>query len=298
MNNMKIDFDEEKIAEVRDKPPKISVLMSVYNPRNVGQLMRAVSSMIRQTMQDWEMLLYDDGTEEAYANEIRIAAGMDQRIRLLRGDRNRGLAYAMNYCLKKAHGIYVARMDADDISCPTRLEKMYEFLENHPEYQWVGSNINLIDEHGKWGNRMFPVCPTARDFLKYSPYAHPSVMFQKKVLIENGGYHVMRRGEDYELFMRLHAGGYQGYNLQEELFCYREDRETYRHRTVKSQLEEVKIRFHGFQSLRILRPGTMWYVVKPMFVALMPYPILVWMKQLIRKEMYVERFAGKQTQQI
>ena len=104
--------------------------------------------------------------------------------------------------------------------------------------------------------------PEASDFLSYSPYIHPSVMFRAEVLRKIKGYPISeetRRCEDYELFMRLHKAGYRGYNLQEPLIRYREDEHTYRKRTIQSRMQEVKIRYRGFRQLGILRPETAAY---------------------------------------
>lgn len=182
-------------------------------------------------------------------------------------------------------------MDADDISKPDRLQQMYDFLENHPEYGWVGCNAELIGEDGIWGSRMMPEAPERKDFLHYSPYIHPSVLFRREALTVNGGYRPMRRGEDYELFMRLHAAGVRGYNLQEFLFQYREDADTYRHRKYRYQIEEVRIRKEGFARLGILNIRTWPCVLKPLIVGFIPYRLLVGMKLRVRKEMQLERLT-------
>ena len=74
---------------------KISVLMSVYNPSDKTILDRAVRSIIGQTFREWEMILYDDGSEEKYISAIQKAASMDSRIRYIRGEKNMGLAQRM-----------------------------------------------------------------------------------------------------------------------------------------------------------------------------------------------------------
>ena len=107
---------------------------------NKVQFQQAVRSIINQTFQQWEMLIYDDGSDERYIPVIEKTAKLDKRIRLIRNEKNHGLAYGLNECLKQAKGRYIARMDDDDISMPDRLEKLYGFLENHREYQWAGSN--------------------------------------------------------------------------------------------------------------------------------------------------------------
>ena len=274
---------------------KVSVLMGVYNPASSRQLIQAVSSIISQTFTGWEMILYDDGSAEAYVPAIQEAAAMDSRTRYIRGKENKGLAHALNAGLALTKGKYIARMDGDDISRPERFAREYGFLESHPEYQWVGSNTELIDGDGRWAVRKMPEVPEKKDFLNYSPYIHPSVMFRKQALLDSGGYRESRRGEDYELFMRLHASGLRGYNLQEELFQYREDAATYGHRKYRYQIEEAGIRFRGFKKLGILSPATVPYALKPLATGLVPYRLLASLKKHVRKEMYVERYKGSQT---
>ena len=287
-----------KHAVLKRKEPLISVIMCVYNPEDEAQLMSAVRSIIQQKYSHWELLLYNDGSDPEYLAQIQRAVSLDERIRYIEGKENHGLAYGLNVCLAQARGKYVARMDGDDISAPLRFRKMCEFLETHPEYQWVGCNTALINENERWGDRKMPRIPKAEDFLKYSPYVHPAVIFRKEVLAACHGYKISRRGEDYELFMRLHSKGYQGYNLQEELFFYREDQNTYHHRKYQYQIEEVGIRFRGFRSLKILKLSTFFYVIKPLLTGLLPYSILNRLKMKLRKEMHVERYEGRQTQQI
>ena len=273
-------------AVKRAKNIKISVIMGVYNPTQKQQLFAAVRSIIGQTFPWWEMIIYDDGSSPDYAETIREAAALDDRIVYMRENRNRGLAYALNQCIMKSRGKYIARMDADDISKPDRLERLYDFLENHREYAWVGSNSELFNDQGVWGTDRRAKIPQNKDFLPYSPYIHPAVAFRKSVLIENQGYKVSettRRCEDYELFMRLQSRGYHGYNIQEPLLQYREDCSAYRKRRYKFYIQEMKVRYNGFKKLGILRPGTMIYAVKPLFVGLVSPSVMQHIKKKIKR---------------
>lgn len=164
---------------------KVSIIMGTYNP-DEKKLKRAVQSLILQTVPEWELILYDDGSDGQFVPLIRETAMLDGRIRLLRGTENRGLAAALNRCLLRARGQYIARMDDDDVSLPNRLERQLVFLESRPQYQWVGSGAELIDENGVWGFQRMPEIPQPRDFLFHSPYIHPSVMFRKSALIRGG----------------------------------------------------------------------------------------------------------------
>ncbi len=251
------------------KKPLISIVLCVYNPRR-EQLVQAVESMICQTFTDWEMILYDDGSAEEFADFICKTAKRDIRIRYIRNQVHHSLAYGLNQSIKLAVGRYIARMDADDISDPARLQKEYCFLEEHLEYSFVGCNLILIGETGEeWGKRSYPEIPQKEDFLRYLPYAHPSILFRRSVFAEYGGYRKGEhecRGEDYEFFMRLYAQGVFGYNLQESLLFYRESMDSYKRRKLKYQLQEMGIRFRGFRKLKLKGRKTIWYIVKPLAI--------------------------------
>ncbi len=256
-----------------DKQVKISVIMGVFNPDGNKNVFRAVESIIQQSFQDWELILYNDGSGEKGSRVIRRAAGMDRRIVYLENHRNNGLAYALNQCIRRSSGEYIARMDDDDISKPERLEKQYTFLEKHPEYQWVGSAAELMDQEGVWGILRMPEIPEKTHFLFNSPYIHPSVMFRREVLIQNQGYCHSREilhCEDYELFMRLHQNGCQGYNIQEPLLRYWEDYHSYKKRTYRRRIREMRLRYTGFRDLGLLRGSTIPYVLKPLLVGAVP----------------------------
>lgn len=268
-------------GDTMDTEVKISVIMGVYNARP-EQLLQAVESIRLQGLQEWEMILYDDGSSPACAQRIRDAASLDGRIRCIRGVENRGLAHALNQCIRHARGPCLARMDADDVAAPDRLEKQYTFLQAHPQYQWVGSNALLMDENGIWGLQKMPAAPQAKDFLPHSPYIHPSVLFRREALTQNGGYCEDRRYllcEDYELFMRLHRNGGRGYNLQEPLLQYREDASAYRRRTLARRLREMRLRHHGFQALGILNAATFPYVLKPLLAGAAPAALQRWLRR-------------------
>ncbi len=255
-----------------DRQTLISVIMGVYRPDG-RRLKLAIQSLLNQTIENWELILYDDGSGAAYEGLLQEAAELDSRIVLVRGEKNRGLAHGLNRCLKVAKGSYIARMDDDDFCHPERFQRQLEFLQTHPQYGWVGTNAVLFDEKGLWGQLVMPEQPEDRDFLRYSPYIHPSVMFRREVFGIAHGYitaRVTKRCEDYELFMRLHMRGCRGYNIQETLFFYREDMKSHGKRTFASRVNESRIRYRGFRRLGILSPRTWPSVLRPIVGGLIP----------------------------
>ncbi len=249
--------------------PKVSVLMSVYN--NEATVDASIASIVNQTFTDWELILWDDASTDGTAKKLKSWELHDSRIRLFSNAENLGLAPSLNLALAQAQGCYIARMDGDDESLPERFQKQTAFLDTHREYALVGSACTLFDDAGDWGKRSGNAAPQKKDFLWGSQFIHPAVMLRRDALTVVGGYRVCRdtvRTEDYDLFMRLYAHGFTGYNLAEPLLRYRDNRVPRRVRFAH-RLNEVKIRFRGFKALGLLPVG-LPYVLKPIAVAMLP----------------------------
>ncbi len=256
----------------------ISIMLGTYNPDR-KELQKAVQSIINQTYSNWELLIYDDGSTESCATYIQSIGKSDNRITVYRNEEHHSLAYGLNYLLKLAKGDYIARMDGDDYSDARRLEKMLGFLEVQPLYHWVGCNTYIINESGDiQGIRKYPEIPTETDYLNFSPFVHPAVMFRKSALEEVKGYRVhtnTQRGEDYELFMRMHSIGMRGYNIQEPLFYYRERANQYSKRSLQFQVQEMILRYKGFRELKIAKRRYTPYVFKPLLIYILPNTVLL-----------------------
>lgn len=109
-------------------------------------------------------------------------------------------------------------------------------------------------------------------------------MFRKNIFSRQEAYRVeTRRGEDYELFMRLFAAGYKGYNIQMELFSYREERDSYLRREWGSRLDEIKIRYYGFVALDLMFPWGWLYMLRPLAAECVPAPLIYGIKRLYHK---------------
>ena len=114
---------------------RISVIMGIYNCANT--LVEALDSLYAQTCQDFKIILCEDGsTDDTYQVAADYAARHDNIV-LIRNERNMGLNHTLNRCLELADTEYVARMDGDDISLPSRFEKEINFRDKHPEYAIV-----------------------------------------------------------------------------------------------------------------------------------------------------------------
>lgn len=281
---------------------EVSVIMSIYNQWSKGQLDAAIRSVLHQSFQDFEFIIYSDGSDEEVIRCLKAYAEEDSRIILICDPQNHGLAYSLNTCIHVAKGKYLARMDDDDICMPDRLQVEYDFLEAHPKIAFVGCNAKLIDDKGIWGVRKMPEKPGKKDFLRFSPFIHPSVMIRRDVFQKADAYCVTKetwRCEDYELFLRLWGLGYCGCNLQQELLLYREDTNSYRKRKLKYRIYEMKLRYRNFKKLGILYPAGWLYVLRPIAAALLFPKLIFYIKKLYHgRDKRYDRQIGTETEAI
>jgi glycosyltransferase involved in cell wall biosynthesis len=249
--------------------PKISVLMSVFN--NEATAGESIASIAAQTFSDWELVLVNDASTDGSLDVLNDWAQRDSRIRLFSNERNLGLPASLNRALEQARGGYVARMDGDDVSLPQRFERQAAFLDAHPEFAIVGSACILFDREGEWGTRTGRETPQKKDFLWGTQFVHPATMMRHDALLAVGGYRVCRdtlRTEDYDLFMRMYAQGFLGYNLSEPLLRYYDPRRPKPVR-YKFRVNEARVRLTGFRALGLM-PAGLIYVLKPLAVGLIP----------------------------
>ena len=169
-----------------DNFPKVSVLMSVYKEPHEW-IEEAISSILNQTMCDFEFLIINDNpTDTSLKIFLENQEKKDVRIKVLTNDCNIGLTKSLNIGLKYCTGEYVARMDADDISEPTRFEEQVKFLDSNPKVGIVGSWMSLVGS--KKGKVKLPV--SNDDIKAYqifaSPFDHPATIMRKSVLDDNG----------------------------------------------------------------------------------------------------------------
>lgn len=127
---------------------RISVLMGIYNC--APTLQEALDSLYAQTYQDFKIILCDDGSKDDTLKIAEENARQHENVIVIKNERNMGLNYTLNHCLEYADTEYVARMDGDDLSVPTRFEKEINFLDEHPEYAIVSTPMIHFDENGEF----------------------------------------------------------------------------------------------------------------------------------------------------
>lgn len=264
--------------------PRISVITGIYNCAST--LIEALDSLYAQTYQNFKIILCDDGsTDNTYQIAAEYAKTRDN-ILLIRNEHNRGLNYTLNHCLEYVDTEYVARMDGDDISLPTRFEKEISFLDSHPEYAIVSCPMIHFDENGDYRVGTAIEHPNKNSFINGSPFCHAPSIFRALAIKSVGGYTVDQkflRIEDYNLFMKLYAAGYQGYNLQEPLYKMRDDRTAYTRRTFKARYNSFRARLIAYKTLNIS-----WYkypnALRPIIIGILPYSLYKFLRKLKYKD--------------
>lgn len=252
--------------------PRITVLMAIYNC--APTLVEALDSLMAQTYQRFKVVLCDDcSTDNTYDVARKYIEQYPDKFILIRNDTNRKLPYSLNRCLEYADTEYVARMDGDDISKPERFEKEIEFLDSHPEYALVSCPMEYFDENGVFMVGKTELEPTAKSFLKGSPFSHAAVMMRTEDLKSVGAYTVARwtqRGQDVHLWAKFYSRGYIGYNLSDPLYMMRDDAAAYKRRTMKEAFQSVRRSCKIFQLLGISRVRNLFPIIRPIIVCSLP----------------------------
>ena len=235
---------------------RISVIMGIYNC--APTLAEALDSLLAQTFQDFKVIMCDDGSSD---NTIEIASEYVNRYPdkfiLIRNDRNMKLAATLNHCLEYADTEYVARMDGDDISLPTRFEKEVDFLDSHPEFALVSCPMIYFDELGDYKTGSAKSYPTKEDFKIGTPFCHAPVMMRTEILKKIEGYTAepwVERAEDYYLWYKFYKAGYKGFNMSESLYKMRNDRNAFSRRKPSDRWRTYKLGIRVKKSLGLSHP--------------------------------------------
>lgn len=260
---------------------RISVLMGIYNC--APTLAEALDSLYAQTYQDFKIILCDDGSKDNTYEIAKEYADKHDNIVLVKNEKNMGLNYTLNRCLEYADTEYCARMDGDDISLPTRFEKEIKFLNEHPEYAVVSAPMIYFDEHGEFMRGKAIEGPKKKSVFNYGPpFCHAPAMVRTEAYKAVGGYTVdskLLRMEDYNLWMKMYAAGYRGYNLPEHLYMMRDDKNAIRRRTLRARLNGINAHWIAYKELNLSFFLFLRYAVRSIVLGLMP----VWLYKVLRK---------------
>ena len=203
--------------------PEISVILPYFNAEET--LYTAIKSILDQTFPDFELLLVDNNSTDNSCNIARDFSKTDERIRLL-AEPKHGVANAMNCGLQNATGHFLARMDADDVSHPKRLQKQVEFLNQNPEIGLVGSSVKYIPHEKntegfhrfvEWANSFHSTEEIELKRFMEIPVINPTILFRREIYEQLGGCLHGNFPEDFEMQLRYLEAGVKMAKLDEPL---------------------------------------------------------------------------------
>ena len=197
---------------------RISVIMCCCNSEQY--IKETIESVLNQTFSDYEFIIWNDGSEDS--TETIVKSYNDERIKYYYHE-NTGIGVARSLAATKAQGRYVAIIDSDDICLPDRLEKEFDFLDKHPKYALVSSQMIYINEIGEEIGYSYSVlCDYVirRKMSENSVISHSGCMYRKSIYDKAGGYSGIVLGEDHVLFSRMMKYG-KAYILPYPLVKYR-----------------------------------------------------------------------------
>ena len=181
---------------------KVSVLMTVFNAENF--IKYSVSSIIRQSFSDWELIVVDDCSQD---NSLEIIRSFkNKRIKIYKLKKHFGRTRALNYGLHKCKGKYVAILDTDDIAKKNRLKKQFEFLEKNKSFKMVSSWFTRFYKNKNHKILSTPIIHNNifRKHLTENIIAHSTVMFLKSFALKLGNYpNKLKYSQDFGLILKF-----------------------------------------------------------------------------------------------
>lgn len=198
--------------------------MATYNDK-LTYLTKAVDSILNQTYKNIEFIIVDDSNNKETIEYLLSLPVLDNRVKVIHNEEKQGFVKSLNIGLMASKGVYIARMDSDDISISDRIEKQVSYLNNNEKTSILGAGITIINEDGKvTGKRKYK--SSFEDLKKVmffrSPVAHPTIMFRKSIIDSLGVYdEAFKMSEDYELWLRAVKKGLIIENLEDYLLEYR-----------------------------------------------------------------------------
>lgn len=254
-----------------------SVLMSVYYKEKPDELVQSIESMLNQTVRCSQFVIVKDGSLTSELDEIlqKYNSEYPELFTIVPLKKNVGLAKALDKGLEYCKEDLVARMDADDISLPTRCEKLLCLFYRNQQLSLAGTNIDEFydDPSEIVSSRIVPsdyenICKYIR---RRSPFNHPTVMFRKKEVQRCGGYGNMRRKQDLDLFARMINENCYALNINESLLLFRSNKDSYKRRKsweyCKSYIDVEYVNYKrgycSFVDLAIVIAGQLFLYLAP-----------------------------------
>ncbi len=220
--------------------PKISLIMSVYNGEDY--LRDAIESVLNQTFKDFELIVINDCSTDKTYEILKRFAELDKRVKVHTNEVNLRLPSSLNKAISYAQGKYIARMDADDICLPERLEKQYNFMENNPSVALSSCRFmtlkNGVISSGGCGGKSDKESIKAL-LLVTNPILHPGIIAKADAIRSLGYDKNFTCTEDMELWTRFVMAGYDIEIIPEYLMIYRLHDKQITETTLEKQHKEV-----------------------------------------------------------
>ncbi len=267
--------------------PLVSIVIPVHNGERY--IKESIDSCLEQTYNNIEIIVVDDKSEDG---TLEILKRYGDKITVIPIEKQNGLGNVINIGIRESRGTYIARMDADDIMYPTRIEKQIEYLESNPNCVAVGGQIDIIDENSNvTGHREYAI--EDKDIKKnrflFQPFAHPAVTLRKSTVEDIGLYpENMWKVEDVKFFLILSTKG-EFHNLEDTVLKYRM---TFKTESQSKMLDHFKktneIRNWAIKELNIkptVREYVIWNIQKIGVHILSIFPPTLFMRsfELFRK---------------
>lgn len=230
-------------------------------------LREALESVLAEPV-ELELLAIDDGSRDEGPDLVRALAARDPRVLPL-STGGEGLVAALERGRAAARGAWIARMDADDVAVAGRLSRQREALREAPRLGAIGSRVELFGarvgegmrRYVEWQNGLVTPAEHARDLFVEAPLCHPSVMLRREALFEVGGWRDVGWPEDYDLWLRLHAAGWELAKVPEVLLRWRQSgtSATFTHPRYRTEaIRAARAAFLAPELVRRGRPIAVW----------------------------------------
>lgn len=276
----------------KERTPKISVVLPVYNAAEYLEL--ALNSILTQTYKNFEFIIVDDCSTDGSFKILQEYANKYKKIKLFRNKKNRGVSETVKKAIRQCRGEFIARMDADDVSLPTRLEKQLEYLEQNTETVALGGQCLIIDSENRiTGNKTFP--NSFEDIYKYIfhfiPVQQPTLMIARNRLPKRFVYYVdgMNTAEEVELFFKLFNYG-KVENLPDTVLLYRiHDKNTSMKNVKETFLLTLVARIKAIfrYNYKPTKIGVLYTLIQALVVLLLPQKLIVSLYRFTRNTPFV-----------
>ncbi len=255
--------------------PTTSVIMTVFNQEK-RLLKAAIDSILNQQESDLELLIVDDGSTEIDCLEILdVYKKNDSRVKIIRNNKNEGITHSLNKAILLTKGVYIARMDSDDISLPDRFAKQLSYLKKY-NLDLIGSNCFFIDINDNMIGGKNVTAPKSfqRKLMYGNFFTHSTFFGTRKIFLEMYNKK-FTRSQDYEFLLRVASKKYKLGYLQDQVLKYRFSAKSISSKKAKSQeWFAIKARWYAIRYYNY-NPFYLLYLLRALLIFLVPYKMKV-----------------------